>query len=68
MTLSVPQKNLLALICEKPRNVVEYYAPAKKLVELGLAEWRGTKTRANYLDPTDAGRALQATIAGEAKP
>ena len=39
MKLTEPQKKLLG---ELPKRVVGSYAPAKKLVELGLAAWKKT--------------------------
>ena len=54
MKLSKPQMKLLA---ELPRRVVDYYAPAKKLVELGLAEWKKTPATwdSNFLERTPEG-------------
>jgi putative AlgH/UPF0301 family transcriptional regulator len=53
--LTAPQYFLLVDISDAPQAVSSAYAPAKKLVELGYAEW----TRGKYSDHlaiTDAGR------------
>ena len=49
--LSAPQQDLLEKIGAEPTHCVDYYTPAKKLVQLGLA--RFVKS---MLTITDAGR------------
>ncbi len=49
--LSAPQQELLEKIGAEPTHCVDYYTPAKKLVQLGLA--RFVKS---MLTITDAGR------------
>ena len=49
--LSSAQLALLRYISQKPEHAVDYYPPAKKLVELGLAEFKG-----NRLYITEAGK------------
>jgi hypothetical protein len=49
--LSAPQQELLEKIGAEPTHCVDYYPPAKKLVQLGLA--RFVKS---MLTITDAGR------------
>lgn len=61
MKLTGPQKELLVSAYEGRGHVVEYYPPAKKLVALGLCEWR-TVGLSTFLSVTDAGRdALEAS-------
>ena len=51
--LSAAQLELLVQLSLGPQHVVDYYAPAKKLVERGLAEW----DRRDNLRITEAGKA-----------
>lgn len=37
--LTKPQRELLFDISERPKPIAAHYAPAKHLVQLGLAEW-----------------------------
>lgn len=53
--LTKAQAQLLADICHHVQYVAENYAPAKKLVALGYAEWRELRY-GTTLDPTPAGR------------
>lgn len=57
MKLSKPQWFALVDVSEGNRHFVRSYSPAKKLVELGLCEWRDGKYGSSWLDLTDAGRA-----------
>lgn len=50
MKLSKAQTELLKEIGEKSKYVADYYPPAKKLVEYGLAKWSG-----NHLQITEDG-------------
>lgn len=51
--LSKAQIDLLLLICDRPRYIAEYYAPARVIVAQKLAAWTGS--RAHVLAPTEAG-------------
>jgi hypothetical protein len=55
MKLSKAQEQLLAVICQAPAYVSDYYRPALKLVAMGLCEWRRTR-----LHPTEKGKAVNA--------
>lgn len=52
--LSEPQIRLLVRISFGPKPVVDYYTPARKLVELGYAFWN----KRQHLEITEAGKAL----------
>lgn len=60
MKLTEAQKRLLVQISNKPRMSVSYYAPARKLAELGLATWvdRRFATRWAILEITQKGKEL----------
>lgn len=56
--LSKPQYYLLVDVSEGKGNVSTTYAPAKKLVALGLCTWNHGKFGSSKLELTDAGRSL----------
>jgi hypothetical protein len=64
MKLTDPQKKLLR---ELPKRCVDYYAPAKKLVEFGLAEWKKTPVGwdNDFLERTPAGDEALAELTKE---
>ena len=42
MKLSKPQMTLLRELNDRNCSCMEYYTPAKKLVEIGFAEWKSS--------------------------
>ena len=56
MKLTKAQEELLIRAANGDGHAAEYYAPAKKLVSLGLCEWNTGRYGSTWLTITDAGR------------
>jgi hypothetical protein len=55
--LTKPQMELLTDVSQGKKNASTEYAPAKKLVSLGLCVWNCGKFGSSWLELTGAGRA-----------
>lgn len=63
--LTKPQSELLTNVSKGKIHVSTQYAPAKKLVLLGLCVWHHGKFGSSWLELTDAGRAALNEEAGK---